>query len=73
MTLDENTKAAKVDADLSKTMVLQWIRLVGGQQLNIGDYNFSNLSNDNSFSSAAANQSNSIGSITVEVIEVLAM
>ncbi|NOH72469.1 flagellar basal body L-ring protein FlgH [Vibrio pectenicida] len=77
VTLDENTKAAKsADADLSKNNDASMDPLeVGGQQLNIGDYNFSyNLSNDNSFSgSAAANQSNSIsGSITVEVIEVLA-
>lgn len=77
VTLDENTKAAKSsDADLSKNNDATMDPLeVGGQQLNIGDYNFSyNLSNDNSFSgSAAANQSNSLsGSITVEVIEVLA-
>ncbi|USD31789.1 MULTISPECIES: flagellar basal body L-ring protein FlgH [Vibrio] len=77
VTLDENTKAAKSsDADLSKNNDASMDPLeVGGQQLNIGDYNFSyNLSNDNNFSgSAAANQSNSIsGSITVEVIEVLA-
>ena len=77
MTLDENTKAAKSsDADLSKNNDASMDPLeVGGQQLNIGDYNFSyNLSNDNKFSgSAAANQSNSIsGSITVEVVEVLA-
>jgi flagellar L-ring protein precursor FlgH len=48
---------------------------VGGQELKMGDYNFSYaLKNGNKFSgSAAANQSNSIsGSITVEVIEVLA-
>lgn len=77
VTLDESTKAAKSsDADLSKNNDASMDPLeVGGQQLNIGDYNFSyNLSNDNKFSgSAAANQSNSIsGSITVEVIEVLA-
>ncbi|NOH64411.1 flagellar basal body L-ring protein FlgH [Vibrio sp. RE88] len=77
VTLDENTKAAKSsDADLSKNNDASMDPLeVGGQQLNIGDYNFSyNLSNDNKFSgSAAANQSNSIsGSITVEVVEVLA-
>ncbi|OAJ94108.1 flagellar basal body L-ring protein FlgH [Vibrio bivalvicida] len=77
VTLDESTKAAKSsDADLSKNNDASMDPLeVGGQQLNIGDYNFSyNLSNDNKFKgSAAANQSNSIsGSITVEVIEVLA-
>ncbi len=77
VTLDESTKAAKSsDADLSKNNDSSMDPLeVGGQQLTIGDYNFSyNLSNDNSFSgSAEANQSNSIsGSITVEVIEVLA-
>lgn len=77
VTLDENTKAAKSsDADLSKNNDASMDPLeVGGQQLNIGDYNLSyNLSNDNKFSgSAAANQSNSIsGSITVEVVEVLA-
>ncbi|MEH0666569.1 flagellar basal body L-ring protein FlgH [Vibrio scophthalmi] len=77
VTLDESTKAAKSsDADLSKNNDASMDPLeVGGQQLTIGDYNFSyNLSNDNSFSgSAAANQSNSIsGSISVEVIEVLA-
>ncbi|WP_038175544.1 MULTISPECIES: flagellar basal body L-ring protein FlgH [Vibrio] len=76
VTLDEQTKAAKSsDADLSKNNDASMDPLeVGGQQLNLGDYNFSyNLSNDNQFSgSAAANQSNSIsGSITVEVIEVL--
>ncbi|WP_162045832.1 flagellar basal body L-ring protein FlgH [Vibrio taketomensis] len=77
VTLDEATKAAKsADADLSKNNDAKMDPLeVGGQQLNIGDYNFSyNLSNDNKFSgSSAANQSNSLsGSITVEVIEVLA-
>ncbi|MEF1290091.1 flagellar basal body L-ring protein FlgH [Vibrio sp. M260118] len=77
VTLDESTKAAKSsDADLSKNNDASMDPLeVGGQELNIGDYNFSyNLSNDNKFTgSAAANQSNSIsGSITVEVIEVLA-
>ncbi|MGC9401874.1 flagellar basal body L-ring protein FlgH [Vibrio genomosp. F10] len=75
--LDESTKAAKsADADLAKNNDASMDPLeVGGQPLNIGDYDFSyNLSNDNKFSgSAAANQSNSIsGSITVEVIEVLA-
>ncbi|WP_194437045.1 flagellar basal body L-ring protein FlgH [Vibrio fluminensis] len=77
VTLDESTKAAKsADADLSKNNAASMDPLeVGGQQLNIGDYNFSyNLANDNKFSgSSAANQSNSLsGSITVEVIEVLA-
>ncbi|KOO11977.1 flagellar biosynthesis protein FlgH, partial [Vibrio xuii] len=63
VTLNESTKAAKSsDADLSKNNDATMDPLeVGGQQLNVGDYNFSyNLSNDNSFSgSAAANQSNS--------------
>jgi flagellar L-ring protein precursor FlgH len=77
VTLDENTKAAKSsDADLAKNNDASMDPLeVGGQALTIGDYDFSyNLSNDNKFSgSAAANQSNSLsGSITVEVIEVLA-
>ncbi|MGF1696974.1 flagellar basal body L-ring protein FlgH [Vibrio kyushuensis] len=77
VTLDEKTKAAKSsDADLSKNNDASMDPLeVGGRPLNIGDYDFSyNLSNDNNFSgSAAANQSNSLsGSITVEVIEVLA-
>ncbi|MGD8112516.1 flagellar basal body L-ring protein FlgH [Vibrio sp. TRT 21S02] len=75
--LNESTKAAKSsDADLSKNNDASMDPLeVGGQALAIGDYDFSYaLSNDNKFSgSAAANQSNSIsGSITVEVIEVLA-
>ncbi|OIQ25528.1 flagellar basal body L-ring protein FlgH [uncultured Vibrio sp.] len=77
VTLDENTKAAKSsDADLAKNNDASMEPLeVGGQALTIGDYDFSyNLSNDNKFSgSAEANQSNSLsGSITVEVIEVLA-
>ncbi|GAB2655316.1 flagellar basal body L-ring protein FlgH [Vibrio panuliri] len=77
VTLDEKTKAAKsADADLSKNNAANMDPLeVGGKQLNVGDYNFSyNLSNDNKFSgSSEANQSNSLsGSITVEVIEVLA-
>jgi flagellar L-ring protein precursor FlgH len=75
--LDESTKAAKsADADLSKNNDASMDPLVvGGQELNVGNYNFSyEMSNDNNFSgSAAANQSNSLsGSITVEVIEVLA-
>ncbi|MCW8334919.1 flagellar basal body L-ring protein FlgH [Vibrio paucivorans] len=75
--LNESTKAAKsADADLSKANDSSMEPLeVGGQPLNIGDYDFSyNLQNDNNFSgSAEANQSNSIsGFITVEVIEVLA-
>ncbi len=75
--LDENTKAAKsADADLSKSNDASMDPLsVGGQELNVGEYNFSyELSNDNNFTgSSAANQSNSLsGSITVEVIEVLA-
>ena len=77
VTLNESTKAAKSsDADLSKNNAASMDPLsVGGQELSIGEYNFSyELSNDNSFTgSAAANQSNSLsGSITVEVIEVLA-
>ncbi len=77
VTMDESTKAAKsADADLSKNNAANMDPLeIGGQQLSVGDYNFSyNLKNDNKFTgSAAANQSNSIsGSITVEVIEVLA-
>ncbi|ANU37126.1 flagellar basal body L-ring protein FlgH [Vibrio scophthalmi] len=77
VTMDESTKAAKsADADLSKNNAANMDPLeVGGKQLNVGDYNFSyNLKNDNKFTgSAAANQSNSIsGSITVEVVEVLA-
>jgi flagellar L-ring protein FlgH len=75
--LNESTKAAKsADADLSKKNDASMDPLsVGGQELKMGDYNFSYaLKNGNKFSgSAAANQSNSIsGSITVEVIEVLA-
>lgn len=75
--LNESMKAAKsADADLSKKNDASMDPLeVGGKELKIKDYNFSyKLSNDNKFSgSAAANQSNSIsGSITVEVIEVLA-
>ncbi|WP_375750978.1 flagellar basal body L-ring protein FlgH [Vibrio sp. HN007] len=75
--LDESTNATKsADADLSKSNDATMDPLeVGGQQLNLGDYNFSyNLSNDNKFTGqSSANQSNSIsGSITVEVIEVLA-
>ena len=77
VTLDEKTKAAKsADADLSKSNDASMDPLaVGGQNLTVGDYNFSYaLKNDNKFSgSAEANQSNSLsGSITVEVIEVLA-
>ncbi len=77
VTLDEATKAAKSsDADLSKKNDASMDPLsVGGKPLTVGEYNFSyGLKNDNKFSgSAAANQSNSIsGSISVEVIEVLA-
>ncbi|MDW6001565.1 flagellar basal body L-ring protein FlgH [Vibrio mangrovi] len=77
VTLNESTKAAKsADADLSKQNDASMDPLaVGGQDMKIGDYNFSyNLKNDNKFSgSSAANQSNSIsGSISVEVIDVLA-
>ncbi|MGY2573195.1 flagellar basal body L-ring protein FlgH [Vibrio sp. C8] len=75
--LDEKTKAAKsADADLNKSNDASMDPLaVGGKDLTVGEYNFSYaLKNDNKFSgSAAANQSNSLsGSITVEVIEVLA-
>ncbi len=75
--LDESTKAAKsADADLSKSnnSTLEPI-MMGGQPINIGDYDLSyELNNDNNFNgNASANQSNSIsGSITVEVIDVLA-
>ncbi|SJL82292.1 flagellar basal body L-ring protein FlgH [Vibrio palustris] len=74
--LNENTKAAKsADADLSKNNDASMDPLsVGGQELAVGDYNFSYaLKNDNKFSgSAAANQSNSIsGSISVQVVDVL--
>ncbi|WP_165312783.1 flagellar basal body L-ring protein FlgH [Vibrio ziniensis] len=77
VTLDEKTKAAKsADADLTKSNDATMDPLaVGGKNLTVGDYDFSYaLKNDNKFSgSAEANQSNSIsGSITVEVIEVLA-
>ncbi|WP_070968773.1 flagellar basal body L-ring protein FlgH [Vibrio sonorensis] len=77
VTLSESTKAAKsADADLSKSNDASMDPLeVGGRPVTISDYDFSyNLSNDNNFSgSSAANQSNSLtGSITVEVIEVLA-
>jgi flagellar L-ring protein precursor FlgH len=75
--LDESTKAAKsADSDLSKSndSSLDPV-LLGGEPLTIGDYDLSyELKNDNSFNgNASANQSNSIsGSITVEVVEVLA-
>lgn len=77
VTLDENTKAAKsADADLAKNNDASMDPLeMGGQEMKIGDYNLSyNLKNGNKFSgSAAANQSNSIsGTITVQVIDVLA-
>ncbi|PMH40991.1 flagellar basal body L-ring protein [Vibrio sp. 10N.286.49.B3] len=77
VTLDEKTKAAKsANADLSKKNDSSMDPLmVGGQELTIDRYNFSyGLKNDNSFKGdSSANQSNSLsGSITVEVIEVLA-
>ncbi|MCE0494446.1 flagellar basal body L-ring protein FlgH [Vibrio salinus] len=77
VTLNENTKAAKsADADLAKNNDASMDPLeMGGQELKIGDNNLSyKLKNGNKFSgSAAANQSNSIsGTITVQVIEVLA-
>ncbi|MFC5078282.1 Flagellar L-ring protein precursor [Vibrio thalassae] len=75
--LNEATKAAKsADADLSKANDSSMDPLfVGGRPVTINDYDFSyELKNDNNFKgNASANQSNSIsGSITVEVIEVLA-
>jgi flagellar L-ring protein precursor FlgH len=75
--LEESTNASKsANADLSKNNDSTMEPLVvGGQELKIGEYNFSyGLSNANAFNGAAsAAQSNSIsGSITVEVIEVLA-
>ncbi|MZI91612.1 flagellar basal body L-ring protein FlgH [Vibrio sp. CAIM 722] len=75
--LNESTKAAKsADADLSKNNDASMDPLsVGGQELKMGNYNFSYaLKNDNKFSgSSAANQSNSIsGSISVQVVDVLA-
>lgn len=75
--LEEQTKAAKsADAGLSKSNDASMDPLsVGGNELTVGDYNFSYaLSNDNNFTgNASANQSNSIsGSISVEVIDVLA-
>jgi flagellar L-ring protein precursor FlgH len=75
--MDEQTKAAKsADADLAKSNDSSMDPLsVGGDELKLGDYNFSyELSSDNNFSgNATANQSNSLsGSITVEVIDVLA-
>ncbi|WCE28992.1 flagellar basal body L-ring protein FlgH [Vibrio sp. SCSIO 43137] len=75
--MDENTKAAKsADADLSKSNDASMDPLsVGGKPLTINDYNFSyELKNGNKFKgNSSANQSNSItGSITVEVIDVLA-
>ncbi|MFA0088746.1 flagellar basal body L-ring protein [Vibrio sp. 10N.286.49.C2] len=77
VTLDEATKAAKSsDADLSKKNDSSMDPLaVGGRPVTINDYDFSyELKNDNNFKgNASANQSNSLsGSITVEVIEVLA-
>ncbi len=77
VTLNESTKAAKsADADLMKKNDASMDPLtVGGQEMRIGNYNFSYaLKNGNKFTgSAAANQSNSIsGSISVEVIDVLA-
>jgi flagellar L-ring protein FlgH len=77
VTLNESTKAAKsADADLTKKNDASMDPLeVGGKPITIGDYDLSyKLKNGNNFSgSAAANQSNSIsGSISVEVIEVLA-
>ncbi|RQW63998.1 flagellar basal body L-ring protein FlgH [Vibrio viridaestus] len=77
VSLDENTKAAKsADADLSKNNDASMDPLeLGGQEMKLGDYNLSYaLKNGNKFSgSSAANQSNSIsGTITVQVIDVLA-
>lgn len=77
VSLDENTKAAKsADADLSKNNDASMDPLeLGGEEMKLGKYNLSyNLSNGNKFSgSSAANQSNSIsGTITVQVVDVLA-
>jgi flagellar L-ring protein precursor FlgH len=77
VTLEEQTKAAKsADAGLTKSNDASMDPLsVGGNELTVGDYNFSyELSNNNNFTgNASANQSNSIsGSISVEVIDVLA-
>ena len=77
VTLNESTNASKSsDADLAKNNDASMDPLsVGGQELSIGEYNFSYaLKNGNKFSgSAAANQSNSMsGSISVEVVDVLA-
>ncbi|KEY90252.1 flagellar L-ring protein [Candidatus Photodesmus katoptron] len=74
--LNERTKAEKSSvSDLSKTNDLSMLPLeVGGQSLDISDYDFSyKINNDNKFTgSAEANQSNSIsGLITVEVVKVL--
>lgn len=75
--MDESTKAAKsANADLNKSNDATMDPVsVGGQELNMGKYNFSyDLKNKNAFKGdASANQSNSItGMITVEVIDVLA-
>ncbi|RJX71624.1 flagellar basal body L-ring protein FlgH [Vibrio sinensis] len=77
VTLEESTKAAKsANADMSKKNDAKMEPLsVGGQVLEMGKYNFSyDLNNTNTFAGdASAKQSNSLtGSITVEVIEVLA-
>ncbi len=77
VTLNENTKASKsADANLSKNNDATMDPLsVGGQELTVGDFNFSYaLKNNNQFSgSAQANQNNNLqGTITVEVIDVLA-
>ncbi len=74
--LDESTNASKsANADLSKSNDASMDPLsVGGQELKVGDYNFSyGLSNQNNFTGdASANQSNSLsGAITVQVIQVL--
>jgi len=77
VTLNEKTKAAKsADADLSKNNDASMDPLeLGGQEMKLGKYNLSyTLKNGNKFSgSSAANQSNSIsGTITVQVVDVLA-
>ncbi len=76
--LDETTNASKsANADMSKSNDASMDPLnVGGQELKVGgQYNFSyGLKNDNKFSGdSSAKQSNSIsGSISVQVVEVLA-
>ncbi len=77
VTLEEKTQAKKsATADLGKTTDLSMDPLsLGGQEITIGDRTLSYaVSNDNSFSgTTSANQSNSMsGTISVEVIDVMA-